>query len=111
MRSFRYEKTVAAVQFILTTLVLCVAAFFYVKFYYPFRASEGTILQRLQQNLQPAIFFGAFSLVWFIMWISTNVKYGKVSRYYGSYFGGVLGRILLLLEVAGYALVIAFLFI
>lgn len=111
MRSFREEKTVAAVQFILTTLILCVAAFFYIKFYYPFRASTGPVIERLKENLTPAIFFGAFSVIWFIFWISTNVKYGRVSRYYGSYFGGVFGRLLLLLELAGYVLVIVFLFI
>jgi hypothetical protein len=58
-----------------------------------------------------SIFFGAFSVIWFIFWISTNVKYGRVSRYYGSYFGGVFGRLLLLLELAGFVLVIIFLLI
>ena len=111
MRSFRQEKTVAAVQFILTTLILCVAAFFYIKFYYAFRASSGPILDRIKENLTPAIFFGAFSLIWFIFWISTNVKYGRVSRYFGAYAGGVFGRLLLFLELAGFVLVIVFLFI
>ena len=111
MRSFESMRTRAAVHFIIQALVLCGAAFLYVKFYYPFRAAEGSILERLQSNLTLAIAFGAVSIVWFVNWVAVNVKYSRIRRIYGGYFGGVLGRILLLLELAGYALVIAFLFI
>ena len=109
MRTFESARTRATVHFILTTIVLAVAAFFYVKFYYAFRGAEGTILEKVQADLTSAIIFGAISVVWLINWISVQVKYSRLRRYYGQ--GGIFGRLLLFLELAGYALFIAFLFI
>ena len=111
MRSFESMKSRAAVHFILQAIILCVAAFFYIKFYYAFRAADGTILQKVQANLTTALIFGAISIVWIINWFAVNKKYTEIKRIYGGYFGGVLGRLLLLAELVGYALVIAFLFI
>ena len=111
LRSFESMKTRAAVHFILTALILCVAAFFYVKLYYPFKSADGSILEKLKDNLKWVILFLAASFVWIMNWFSVNVKYSRIRRIYGSYFGGFLGRILLFLELGGYALVIAFLFI
>ena len=104
-------KTRAAVHFILTALVLCAAAFCYLKFYYAFRATEGSLLHRVKENLVWALAFGGTSVVWFINWVSVNIKYSRIRRIYGAYFGGILGRLLLLVELAGYVLVIIFLFI
>ena len=111
MRTFESCKTRAAVQFILQAIILCVAAFFYVKFYYAFRATDGSILHKVKENLKPAIFFAAASAVWFFNWIASMTKYVRIKRYFANYFGNVLGRILLLLELVGYGLFIAFLFI
>ena len=111
MRTFESAKTRAAVQFILQAIILCVAAFFYVKFYFAFRGAEGTILQKLQANLLWTLLFGGASLVWLFNWIASMRKYGNIKRYWGRYFGCFIGRLLLLLELAGYILVIVFLFI
>ena len=111
MRSFESMKSRAAVHFILQAIILCVAAFFYVKFYYAFRAADGTLLEKVKANLTTVLIFGGVSLVWLFNWFAVNRKYSQIRRIYGGYFGGVLGRILLLLELAGYVLVIAFLFI
>ena len=102
-------KTRAAVHFILTAIVLCVAAFFYVKFYYAFRAGTGSIIDRLKANLTQALLFFGVSIVWLINWFSVNVKYSRIRRIYGAYFGGILGRILLLVELVGWCLAVAFL--
>ena len=111
MRTFESCKTRAAVQFILQAIILAVAAFFYVKFYYAFRATDGSILHRVKENLKPALIFGALSLVWFFNWIASMTKYVRIARYFRNYFGNVLGRILLSLELVGYVLVIGFLFV
>lgn len=111
MKSFESMRTRAAVHFILQAIVLCVAAFLYVKFYYAFRAGTGSIIDRVKDNLVWAISFGAVSIVWLVNWVAVNVKYTRIRRIYGAYFGGILGRLLLLLELAGYALVIVFLVI
>ena len=111
MRTFESSKTRAAVQFILQAIILAVAAFFYVKFYYAFRAGEGSIIERVQANLKWALIFGGLSLVWMFNWIASMVKYTRIVRYFGGYFGAFLGRLLLILELAGYALVIVFLVI
>ena len=111
LRSFESMKTRAAVHFVLTALLLCGVAFCYVKLYYDFRGAAGSLLDRLMANLTWAIAFVAVSAVWFVNWISVNVKYSRIRRIYGGYFGGFLGRILLMLELAGFALFIVFLFI
>ena len=111
MRSFESMKSRAAVHFILQAIILCVAAFFYVKFYYAFRGADGSIIEKLKASLTWTIAFGAVSVVWFINWIAVHKKYTQIRRIYGGYFGGVLGRILLILEFLGYALVVAFLFL
>ena len=111
MRTFESAKTRAAVQFILQAIVLCVAAFFYVKFYFAFRQGTGSIIERIQANLKWALIFGGVSLVWLFNWIASMRKYGNIRRYFGRYFGCFLGRLLLWLELAGYILVIVFLVI
>ena len=111
MRTFESAKTRAAVQFILQAIILCVAAFFYIKFYYAFRATSGAILERLKATLTPALIFGGVSLVWFFNWIAASVKYSRIKKYFGRYFGLFLGRLFLFLEFVGYVLVIVFLFI
>ena len=111
MRTYESCKTRAAVQFILQAILLCVVAFFYIKFYYAFKATDGSILHRVKVNLKPALFFAAASAVWFFNWIASVTKYVRISRYFQNYFGNVIGRILLSFEMIGYALFIAFLFI
>lgn len=111
MRTFESAKTRAAVQFILQAIILAVAAIFYIKFYYGFRAATGSILERVQANLTWAIVFGVVSLVWLFNWIAAVRKYARIKRYFRGYFGLVIGRLLLSLEMIGYALVIVFLFI
>lgn len=111
MRTFQSAKTRATVQFILATIFLAVSAFFYVKFYYAFRGASGTILERLQANLTPALLFGGLSLVWIFNWFAAFIKYTRVAKYYRPYFGAFLGRLLLLVELVGWGLAIAFLFI
>ena len=109
MKSFESMRTRAAVHFIITAIVLCFAAFFYVKFYYAFRSGTGSIIDRVKANLTTAIIFFALSAVWLINWFSVNVKYSRIRRIYGAYFGGILGRILLLVELVGWGLALAFL--
>ena len=111
MKSFESMRTRAAVHFIIQAIVLCVAAFFYVKFYYAFRAGSGSIIDRVKDNLTTAILFGAVSIVWLVNWFACHIKYSRIRRIYGAYFGGILGRILLLLEFVGWGLAIAFLVI
>ena len=111
MRSFESMKSRAAVHFILTAIIVCIAAIFYVKFYHAFRAVDGSILEKLKANLKWALLFGGASAVWFVNWIAVNRKYGEIKRIYGGYVGGFLGRLLLFGELAGFALFIAFLFI
>ena len=111
MRTFESCKTRAAVQFILQAILLCVVAFFYVKFYYAFRKVDGTILHRVRVCLKPALFLAAASAVWFFNWIAASVKYSRIKKYFGRYFGLFLGRLFLFLEFVGYVLVIVFLFI
>ena len=111
MRSFESMRTRAAVHFILQALVLCAAAFCYVKFYYLFRAGTGSIIDRVKDNLVWAIAFGGTSLVWLVNWFAVHIKYTRIRRIYGIYFGGILGRILLLLELVGWGLALAFLVI
>ena len=109
MRTFEQERTRATVHFILTAILLCVAAFFYVKVYYPFRATDGSLLHRMKVNFYPGLYFGIASIVWMINWISVQVKYSRLRREFGR--GGVFGKLLLFLELAGYCLVVAFLFL
>ena len=111
MRSFSSEKTRAAVLFILTSMVLAVAAFFYIKLYYSFRAADGNIIAKFQANLQNGAIFLALSVCWLVMWFSSMVKYRRIRRAYGPFFGAVLGRFLLLFELVGYALVMVFLLV
>ena len=109
MRSFESMRTRAAVHFILQALVLCAVAVCYVKLYYPFRSADGSILERLQANLTWALLFLGTSAVWFVNYFAVHIKYSRIKRIYGTYFGGIVGRLLLLAEFVGYALAIAFL--
>ena len=111
MRSFSSEKTRAAVLFILTSMVLAVSAFFYIKLYHPFRAFDGNIIQKFQANLTNGAIFLAISVAWLIMWFSCMVKYRRIKRAYGPFFGCFLGRLLLLFELIGYSLFIVFLLV
>ena len=111
MRTFESAKTRAAVQFILQAIILAVAAIFYIKFYYRFVGADGSIVARVKANIKWAGLFGGVSLVWMFNWIASMVKYTRIRRYFGRYFGSFLGRLLLLLELVGYGLAIAFLFI
>ena len=111
MRTFESCKTRAAVQFILQAILLCVVAFFYVKFYYAFRKVDGTILHRVRVCLKPALFLAAASAVWFFNWIASVTKYVRISRYFQNYFGNVIGRIILSLEMIGYFLFLGFLLV
>ena len=111
MRTFESVKTRAAVQFILQAIILAIAAIFYIKLYYGFRAAPGDIMEKLQWNMKWAIVFGAVSLVWLFNWIASVRKYARIKRYFRSYFGLVIGRLLLSLEMIGYILVIVFLFL
>ena len=111
MRTFESCKTRAAVQFILQAILLCVVAFFYIKFYYAFKATDGSILHRVKVNLKPALFLLAATAVWFFNWIASMTKYVRISRYFRNYFGNVLGRILLSLELVAYVLFLGFLLV
>ena len=111
MRTFESCKTRAAVQFILQAILLCVVAFFYIKFYYAFKATDGTILHRVRVNLKPALFLAAATAVWAFNWIASMTKYVRISRYFANYFGNILGRILLVLELLAYVLFLGFLFV
>ena len=110
MKTFEQLKTRAAVQFIFTAIILCVAAFFYVKTYYIFRATSGNFIEKFNSALPWGYLMFSFLGVWFLMLLLCFVKYGTVSKIYGSYFGGIFGRILLLLEIAGVAIFMFFLF-
>ena len=109
MRSFESMRTRAAVHFILQAIVLCVAAICYVKLYYPFRTASGPILDKVKENLVWTIAFAGVSVVWLVNWVAVNIKYSRIRRIYGIYFGGIIGRLLLLLELVGFGLAIAFL--
>ena len=109
MKTFEQLKRRAAVQFIFTAIILCVAAFFYVKTYYIFRNASGSLLEKFNSALPWGYLLLSFLGVWFLMLLLCLYKYRIVNKIYGAYFGGVFGRILLLLEIAGVALFIFFL--
>ena len=107
MRTFEQERTRATVHFLITTIVLCVAAFFYIKLYYPFRNFDGSLMEKVQANLKNVVLFGLASGVWLANWISCHGKYRRLKLEFGA--GGLFGRLLLLVELVGFVLVIAFL--
>ena len=109
MRNFRQAKTRAAVQFIFTSIVLAVAAIFYLRLYHPFRATQGTLIEKLNENFQNGYVFLALSGVWLIMLISSIAKYARINKFYKPCFSSIFGIILLLAELGGYGFVIYYL--
>ena len=109
MKTFEQMKRSAAVQFIFTAIVLCVAAFFYIKTYYAFRGADGTFVEKFSATLPWGYLFFSILGVWFLMYLMCWFHYGRVTKIYGAYFGGVFGRILLILELAGVAMFVFFL--
>ena len=122
MKTFRQSKKTAAVFGIFAMIFALALLIPYIRLYRGTHsaivANPGNFLNIIKEftagsslNLWVTIAFGVFSLAWLFLSIITNIKISRTSRIFGSYFGGVLGRIMLLLEYLGYAAIWVVLFV
>ena len=122
MKTFRQSKRTAAVFSIFAMIFALALLIPYIRIYrgthQAIVANPGNFLNIIKEftavsslNLWVTIAFGVFSLAWLFLSIIANIKISRTSRIFGSYFGGVLGRILLLLEYLGYVAIWVVLFI
>ena len=122
MKSFRQHKRTAAV-FVIFSMIFALALLIpYIRIYRlthsAIVANPGNFVNIIKEmcvadktNLWVTIAFGVFSFAWLCLSIIANIKISRTSRIFGGYFGGVLGRIILLVEFLGYVAIWVVLFV
>ncbi len=122
MKTFVQSKRNAAVHVIFSMIFALALIIPYIRIY---RATHAAIVANpgnffnlivdftkvSQTNLWVTIAFVVFTLAWFFLSIIANIKISRTKRIFGGYFGGFLGRLILLLEYLGFAALIVVLFV
>lgn len=122
MKTFRQHKRSAAV-FVIFSMIFALALIIpYIRIYRETHsaivANPGNFFNIIvefakadQKKLWITIAFAVFSFAWLFLSIIANIKIGRTRRIFGGYFGGFLGRLILLLEFLGYVALWVVLFV
>jgi len=96
---------------VFASIIAAVDVYFWLPFYRACQALNHNVLEAIKTNVQSFALFAGIAAVYFIFSIIANVKFSRCSRFFGPSFGGILGRLLILIEYAAYAFAIIALFI
>ena len=104
------RKAVAWVFLILATIVALVNVYFWLPFYRACQGLDHNVLQAIKSYTKVFALHVAFMGGYFILSTVANVKFSKAKKFYGRTAGGIIGRILILIEYVIYIFSVVLLF-
>ena len=109
MKTFSQHKRTVSVCVIFSLIFSLACLLPYIRFY-NLCVADGKIafLAAVQKHLIEVITFGGLFLCWACLSFVTSVNISRTSRIFGHYFGGILARIILFLETAGFVAIILY---
>lgn len=103
MKTFSQHKRTVAVLVIFSLIFALACLFPYIRFYrWCVAEKPATILVAVQSHWKVVAVFGGLFLCWCCLSFVASVNISRTSRIFGPYFGGILARIILFLELGGF---------
>ena len=104
------KKVGAWVFLILATIVALANVYFWLPFYRACQGLDHNVLQAIKDYTKVFALHIVFMAGFFVLSTVSNVKFSRAKRFYGRSAGGIIGRIIILLEYAIYVFSVVLLF-
>lgn len=105
------SKAGAWALLIIASIIALVSVYFWLPVYRACQAANHNVLEVIKSSTKAFALYAGLFAVFFIISVISNIKFNRCRRYWGPGFGIFLGRLIILLEYAAFAVSIVALFI